>query len=290
MNIFKIALLQLNQTRDIAMNLKRGIASCRIARNLGADLALFPEMWSNGYRLPAQDAEIAEWEKQALDQQHHFIQSFKILATELDMAIGLTYLEKYHPAPRNSFLLIDRKGNFILPYSKVHTCAFSREKYLTPGADFPVCELDYKRGKVKLGAMICFDREFPESARLLMLKGAEIILVPNACEIDLNRKAQLRARAFENMTGIALANYAGLPHGGHSLAFDGIAYTSAVGEIDGSPRDMLLLEAGQKEGVYMAEFDLAALRRYRNTEVWGNAFRRPEIYSLLSSTKQQKLT
>ena len=52
--------------------------------------------------------------------------------------------------------------------------------------------------------MICFDREFPESARILMLKGAEIILVPNACPMEINRISQLRARAFENMLGLVL--------------------------------------------------------------------------------------
>ena len=74
--------------------------------------------------------------------------------------------------------------------------------------------------------MICYDREFPESARILMLKGAEIILVPNACPMEMNRLSQLRARAYENMAGIATVNY---PYGqldcnGHSSAFDGIAY------------------------------------------------------------------
>ena len=39
--------------------------------------------------------------------------------------------------------------------------------------------------------MICYDREFPESARILMLQGAELILVPNACGLDLNRLAQI---------------------------------------------------------------------------------------------------
>lgn len=282
---FKIALLQLRQSQNTASNLKRGIKHCRVAKQQRADLALFPEMWSNGYHLPAHDSEITEWNKHAIDQQHIFIQSFRELAIELQLAIGLTYLEKYEPKPRNSFLLIDQTGEIILEYSKVHTCRFSAEKYLTPGNDFPVCELDYGKGKVKLGTMICFDREFPETARILMLKRAEIILVPNACEIDLNRKAQLRARAFENMTGIALANYAGSPCGGHSLAFDGIAYTPASEDKDGDTRDMLLMEAGSEEGVFLAEFDLDKLRRYRKAEVWGAKFRRAELYSTLSSTQ-----
>jgi len=56
--------------------------------------------------------------------------------------------------------------------------------------------------------MICYDREFPESARILMLKGAEIILTPNCCELEQSRLGQFRTRAFENMVGVAMANYA----------------------------------------------------------------------------------
>ncbi len=48
------------------------------------------------------------------------------------------------------------------------------ERNLTPGEDFYVTDLDTARGPVRVGAMICYDREFPESARLLMLKGAEL--------------------------------------------------------------------------------------------------------------------
>ena len=50
--------------------------------------------------------------------------------------------------------------------------------------------------------LTAYDREFPESARILMLKGAEIILVPNACPMEINRLSQLRARAYENMVAI----------------------------------------------------------------------------------------
>lgn len=57
-------------------------------------------------------------------------------------------------------------------------------------------DLDTAGGIVKVGAMICYDREFPESARILMLKRAEIILVPNACPMDINRLSQLRAGRY----------------------------------------------------------------------------------------------
>ena len=91
------------------------------------------------------------------------------------MAIALTYLggTLARCAPVTEYLsFIDRHGDIQLTYAKVHTCDFGlMEVALTPGDDFYVCDLDTAKGTVKVGAMICFDREFPESARILMLKG-----------------------------------------------------------------------------------------------------------------------
>ena len=127
--------------------------------------------------------------------------------------------------------------------------------------------------------MICYDREFPESARILMLKGAELLLVPNACPMEINRLSQLRGRAYENMLAIATCNY---PEGkpdcnGHSSVFDGVAYLPELP----SSRDTCLLEASGKEDVYIAELDMDMLRKYRQQEVHGNAYRRPEKYKIL---------
>lgn len=123
----------------------------------------------------------------------------------------------------------------------------------------------------------------PESARILMLKGAEIILVPNACPMEINRLSQLRSRAFENMVGIATVNY---PVGkedcnGHSTAFDGMAYA-----LDNSgSRDTCIIDAGETEGVYIAGFPVDEIRAYRKSEAWGNAYRRPKKYGLLVSNE-----
>jgi predicted amidohydrolase len=53
---------------------------------------------------------------------------------------------------------------------------------------------------------------------------------------------------------------------------------------EGQDRDMLLIEAGGQEGVFLADFDLDALRDYRTRETWGNAFRRPHRYGKLVDT------
>ena len=113
-----------------------------------------------------------------------FLREFKAFAMRgnvLDMAIGVTLLEAWPGGPRNTLVLFDRRGERKLTYAKVHTCDFDVERNLTPGDGFFVTELDTAAGPVQVGAMICFDREFPESARILMLQGAELILTPNAC-------------------------------------------------------------------------------------------------------------
>jgi N-carbamoylputrescine amidase len=279
-----VALLQLRSYgRDQGANLAAGEAACRRAAAGGADIALFPEMWNIGYTFPdaADPEDCARWAREAVGADAAFVRHFRALARELGMAIALTYLEEWPERPRNAVTLIDRHGEDVLTYAKVHTCAFDAEAALTPGDAFSVVALDTARGPVRVGAMICFDREFPESARLLMLGGAEIILAPNACEMESNRLAQLRTRAYENMLGIALANYAAPRCNGHSVAFDGIAF---VGE-EGITRDHCILEAGEEEGIFLATFDLERMRAYRETEVWGNAYRRPRCYrSLMDET------
>jgi predicted amidohydrolase len=278
MNHLKVALMQLMPENSIDGNLKKGLEACKKAKAMGADLALFPEMWSIGYDIPA---DIEEMKARAVDVDSAFVRAFGELAKELNMAIGITFLETYDPLPRNTLCLFDRFGNNILTYAKVHTCDFGDECNLTPGDDFYVADLDTPHGKVKVGAMICFDREFPESARILMLKGAEILLVPNACPMEINRISQLRARAYENMVGIATVNYPkGQPDcNGHSTAFDGIAYRPS----EPGSRDTLIIEAGEREGIYLADFPIQEIREYRSREVHGNAYRRPMKYKLLIS-------
>lgn len=278
MKNLKIALLQLLPQGTVDGNLQKGLAACREAKKRGADIALFPEMWSVGYHIPQ---EISVLKASATAINSAFVNAFSALAKKLDMAIGITFLQQYEPLPRNTLCLFDRFGKCVLTYAKVHTCDFGDESRLAAGDDFYVADLDTAQGIVKIGAMICFDREFPESARILMLKGAEIVLVPNACPMEINRLAQLRARAYENMFGVATVNYpAGKPDcNGHSSAFDGIAYEP---ETAGS-RDTCIVEANEQEGIVLADFSVEAMRKYRASEVHGNAYRHPQKYQLLTS-------
>ena len=275
-HMLKIAFLQLESCGKLSENTDKGIEACKKAAAMGADIALFPEMWSTGYTIP-QDRDSLS--RLAIPLYSSYINSFRNTAKDLDMAIAVTFLEENDGAFRNTVSLIDRHGEIRINYAKVHTCDFGEERVLKHGDVFPVTSLDTRKGPVNTGCMICYDREQPESARLLMLSGAELILVPNACPMEINRLSSLRARAYENMVAIATCNYPDTHPdcNGHSTLFDGVAFLPDI-----SPsRDMCIFEAGGKEGIYIAELDIDLLRSYREQEVQGNTYRRPELYRKL---------
>ena len=274
-----VALLQLEpHGNDLEANADKAEEFCRKAKAQGADIALLPEMWSIGYTrfkpdVPG-DKEAFYQRARAVDSP--YVRRFAELAKQLDMAIAFAYLQAWDPLPRNAVTLFDRHGRELFTYAKVHTSDFkSMEASMTPGDDFYVGRLDTAKGPVDVGAMICFDREQPESARILMLKGAEIILTPNACGLDDLRLDQFKVRAWENIVGVAMANYPKPTHNGHSTAYD------ASGKC--------VVEAGEKEGIFLAKFDLEAIRKRRGRGIGGNAYRRPHRYGILTSPEKDEV-
>ena len=254
-----VALLQMQPDgNNVASNLDKAEAFCREAASQGADIALMPEMWSIGYTRFDADKPGAreEFYKDALAKGSDEIQRFSALAKELDMAIGVAYLEAYDPLPRNSVTLFDRHGNEVYTYAKVHTSDFkSMEASMTPGDEFFVGTLETRIGPVQVGSMICFDRENPESARILMIKGAELILTPNACGLEELRLDQFKIRAWENVVGVAMTNYPKPVNNGHSVAFN------ASGKC--------LVLADEEEGIHMATFNMDEIRERRGRSIHG---------------------
>ena len=273
-NNLKVAILQLDSINDLDESLNKGIKACEKAKELGADIAVFPEMWNIGYDLPIDDNNLDVWMEKAVSEKDNYLLKFKELSKKLNMAIGITFLEKTNGLPKNSIIIYDRFGNNILKYSKVHTVDFKMEKFTTPGDNFDVGYLDYGSGKVKIGCMICFDRDFPESARILMLKGAEIILVPNACFMSKIRLEQLKVRAYENMVGIVTVNYS--TNGGKSSAFSPI-----VRDINKNEVSSEILVLNEDEDIKIVEFNLEDIRNYRKNETLGDAYRKPSLYSYI---------
>lgn len=300
----KIAVIQAAYSGyDVESNKTKGIQLVRKAKDMGADLVLFPECWLHGYRFPLvaegvtaeeqqelehcpcdwdalrKNSSYKEWAEGALDEESEPIREFCRLARSLSVGIVMTCYTKGRERPRNSAFLIDKSGAVKMIYSKVHTCSFSVESMLENGEEFKVCEFE----GVRIGIMICYDREYPESARILMLKGAEIILVPNSCGGMKPRVNALSTRAYENMTGVVMANVAGKDCG-RSCAFTPVAWDK-----EGKEQEMTMFLADEEsEGIYMAEYDINELRAYRSSEMMGNTFRRTEAYAdLLKAAVQE---
>jgi predicted amidohydrolase len=156
------------------------------ARNGGAEIVVFPEMYSNGYaRFDSKDAVASElWRTGAHRADGDFISKFREAPKAHQIHVVATFLEAADPKPFNSAVLIDPMGDTVLHHRKVHICDFdSPECACAPGSQFEVSEIETTAGLVRVGLMICMDREYPESARLLSRAGAEIALVPNCCNL-----------------------------------------------------------------------------------------------------------
>jgi N-carbamoylputrescine amidase len=282
-----VAMLQLlpSPTGNQTENMLLAEAAIRAAVKEGADISLMPELWNVGYdaAFPSYDSSdqgpTFQWLRGAIKRDSNFVLYFVDLARELQTAIVVTYLEDQGNGlpPLNSMTLIDLTGVMVLNYSKVHTCDWTPLEGLTfAGEEFSVTPLFVPgKGNVSVGGMICHDREQPEAARILMVLGAEIILVPNACYFDSLRLNQLQTRALENSAGVAMTNYPAPMYNGYSAAFNG----------DGTATQLLV--APGAAGVYYATFDLLALRAARAVSIWGDAFRRPLMYGPLMTLQKQ---
>ncbi len=117
-----------------------------------------------------------------------------------------------------------------------------------------------------------------ETARVLMLKGAEIILVPNDCESMRPRVQALSTRAYENMVGVVMANPNG-KNAGCSCAYSPICWDANGECVDNT----ILLADNMTEGLYYADFDMDKIRCYREREMMGNTFRKLKAYKELLS-------
>ena len=262
--IFKTAILQMrSRNRDMEGNISAVIDKLMEAKSNRADILLLPECFTTGYDLTiGNDSALTPDDLQSLRQK----------AKELRIGVVATAITKGTEKPQNAAFVIDKNGEILMKYAKVHTCDFADEKALASGDEFKVCDF----GGVKLGLMICYDREYPESARILMLKGAEIILVPNDCESMKPRVQALSTRAYENMCGIAMANPNGR-NAGNSCAFSPVCWDENGECTDNT----LLLADAETEGLFYAEFDMDQLRSYREREMMGNTFRKVKAYAAL---------
>mgnify|MGYP000027825136 CR=1 FL=1 len=250
--LLRVALLQIMpDSGDEGANLLRAEAWCRRAAAAGADIALLPEMYQIGYQgYDEEDPEAAQvWRDKAIPADHPWLGRLRDLAVELEMAIGATYLARQEGAPGNAFTLFDRRGRVVLTYHKVNLCDFTFEAACEPGDAFHVCTLDTGRGPVEVGAMICYDRVFPNSMADLAGQGAELILIPMADRAQDADAYELRAYAADHRVTICAVNYPEPMMGGASAVYGPLGETLAVA--DGS------------EALLIADIDLEAQRSMR---------------------------
>jgi len=246
-----VALAQYSSNRDPAAIIVE-------AKEAKSSVVVFPEMYSTGYARfnPKDAASIERWRTAAETPEGSFVTRCRAAAISNRMYVVATFLEAADPRPFNSALLIDPKGSTVLHHRKVHICDFDvTEVACGRGEKFDVGEIHTPEGSVKVGLMICMDREYPESARLLSRAGAEIALVANSCDLAKDpilgdvRIAEMRGRAFEMVMGIAVANYPKPSCDGHSFAVD--------------PHGAVIAMADDSPGLTIASFDLDLIRRVR---------------------------
>ncbi len=175
----------------------------REAARGGAGLVLAPEGFLEGYVGNAKPNSGLTREKYvAIGEEIDgpSMNRVRALARELRIYLGLGFAERRGDLMFNSFAVFAPSGEPVLRYSKAHND--DDEPYNTTGRSFPVADTPLGRW----GALICYDRQLPETARILAIKGAQLILVPAWGGYGDMNDAMMRTRAFENSVWVAFVH------------------------------------------------------------------------------------
>ncbi len=239
-----------------------------LVNNFKADILVLPELFGIGYTFISKEEAFSLSETQD-GPTYHFL---KEIADSIDGLVVAGYAEQDPKTDRiyNSAIAVDKTG-LVANYRKVHL--FNKEKlWFSPGDEgFKVFEF---RG-VKLGVMICFDWLFPESARTLALKGAQIIVHPVNLVLPYCQNAMI-TRCLENGVFAITANRIGTEsRGSDSFKFTGMS------QITGVKGEILAKASDFEETIISAEIiPQDALDKRLNEFNDKKADRRPECYFL----------
>ena len=294
----KIALLQLIPVDSVQGNLETAEAFIRKAmqQNDPPEVVVMSEMWSVGYDImfppPVPKPTLSQlynWTFLANTPPFNsqcFISYFQALSKELNVAIAVSLLHTspsisscrscVPSPPLNTVVLINRFGQVLYSYSKIHTCAWLTDEGLTsPGDSVPSADLELRNGQtIRVGSIICYDREHFETARMASVtQGVEVLLVPNGCWLIDFQIEQLKIRSLENAMIIAMANYANNPNS-RNAAMNGRSII-----ID--ERGGIVVEAGKEQQVIQGEVDVGTLRQWRSTGGVGMAVRKIHLHEEL---------
>jgi predicted amidohydrolase len=169
----------------------------------GANVVVAPEGFLEGYVWNDDDPQVFTKEQyvavgEAFDSP--FMGRVAALAQSLHSYLAVGYAELRGDSMFNSMNIYAPSGDVVLRYSKSHTA--NDEPFNSQGAEFPVVDTELGRW----GALICFDRQLPETARILAVKGAQLILVPAWGMSGEINDVMMRTRAFENGVHIAFVH------------------------------------------------------------------------------------
>ncbi len=279
MSEITVAALQLAFTDDLDANIRAVSDLVREAAGKGAKLILPPELFEGHYFCRTQDE--GHFARALPVGKHPAVLAMQKLAEELKVYIPTSFFEADGHHHYNSLAMIDDRGGVMGVYRKSHIPdgpGYSEKFYFRPGnTGFKTYQTAYGR----VGPAVCWDQWYPETARALMLDGAEILLFPTAIgtephdpDLDTSRlwRRAMIGHAVSNVVPVVAANRIGTEHGqrfyGHSFICD--------------ERGDILAEFGATEtGVITATLDLAQAKRHRAAFGFFRD-RRPELYGRIA--------
>ncbi|MFO0724029.1 MAG: N-carbamoylputrescine amidase [Myxococcota bacterium] len=263
-----------------AENVERILGHIRAAAARGAQVILPPELFEGPYFCRTEREELFSWARPL--EGNETIAKVQALARELAVVVPVSFFEKAGQAYYNSVAMVDADGAMLGLYRKSHIPdgpGYEEKFYFRPGdTGFKVFATRYAR----VGVGICWDQWYPETARAMMLLGAEILLYPTAIGSEphdpgLDTQAPWQramiGHAVSNIVPVVAANRIGVEEG---QSFYG---SSFVADTRG---DKIAELSRTEEGLAIAKVDLAEAERKR--AAWGFfRDRRPELYGVLST-------
>ena len=279
MTKIKVAALQLAFGEDTGENIRNVSDLVREAHGKGAQVVLPPELFEGPYFCRTEDEGLFATAKPT--EEHPSVLAMQALAAELGIWIPTSFFEADGPHHYNSLAMINPDGKVAGVYRKSHIPdgpGYEEKFYFRPGnTGFKV----WPGAGTTLGVGICWDQWYPETARAMMLMGAEILFYPTAIgtephdpDLDTSRlwRRAMIGHAVSNVVPVVAANRIGTECGqrfyGHSFICD--------------ERGDLVAEFGAGEtGVLVAELDIAAAKKHRAAFGFFRD-RRPELYGRLT--------
>ncbi len=199
-----VAATQMSITWDIENNIKKADKMIEDAAKAGANIILLQELFEAPYFCQKENYDYFKLAKEFKDNP--LIHHFSIIAKKYDVVLPISFFERAGNVFYNSLAMIDADGTVLGLYRKSHIPTgecYEEKFYFTPGdTGFKVFKTKYGR----IGAGICWDQWFPETARILALKGAEILFYPTAIGSEPVLPKDSKNHWQNTMCGHAAAN------------------------------------------------------------------------------------